>query len=243
MLRLLFSCLLCFYISKAKVRLVVICSMFSLVFEVLPMVLYLLALMQTIRILLTPGKTLKEQLLLSISALRVLWHSVMCSVTRSGFDLISLITAWGIRAENCLEATLPSFVFPGSFKILLLFLGVFLLIGHPFLPHLKGTAMFGAVFVENLMLTSSNIFKRLSLKPLCHHWTFWQADCFLQSRRVESDFMFWLICRSFRAKGITGRRQKSCVKNMGFTTCLFFFLLSVFWVFLAYLEKLVFLPL
>lgn len=83
----------CFYISKAKVRLVVICSMFSLVFEVLPMVLYLLALMQTIRILLAPGKTLKEQLLVSISALRVLCHSGMCSVTRSGFDLISLITA------------------------------------------------------------------------------------------------------------------------------------------------------
>lgn len=34
--------------------------------------------------------------------------------------------------------------------------------------------------------------------------------------------MFWLVCRSFRAKGIAGRRQKSCVKNMGFTTCLFF---------------------
>lgn len=157
----------------------------------------------------------------------------MCSVTRSGFDLISLITAWGRRAENCLEATLPYFVFPGCFKILLLFLGVFLLIGHPFLPPLKGTA----VFVENLMLTSSNIFKRLSLKPLCHHWTFWQADCILQSRRVESDFMFWLICRSFRAKGIAGRRQKSCVKNMGFTTCLFFVVVVGFFLFFSLLGE------
>lgn len=118
---------------------------------------------------------------------------------------------------------MPSFVFPGCFKILLLFLRVFLLTGHPFLPHLKRDCVLGAVFVENLMLKGSKIFKQLSLKPLCHHWTFWQADCVLQSRGVESDFMFWLICRSFRAKGIARRRLQSCVKNMGFITCLFFF--------------------
>lgn len=76
--------------------------------------------------------------------------------------------------------------------------------------------MFSALFVENLMLTGSHVFKQLSLKPFCHGWTVWQADCIVQSKGMESGFMFWLICRSFRAQGIAGRRQQSCVKNMGF---------------------------
>ena len=40
------SYLLCFYISKAKVRLVAICSTFSLLFEGVPAVVCLLALLQ-----------------------------------------------------------------------------------------------------------------------------------------------------------------------------------------------------
>lgn len=50
--------------------------------------------------------------------------------------------------------------------------------------------MFSALFVENLMLTGSNIFKQLSLKPFCHGWTVWQADCVVQSKAMESGFMF-----------------------------------------------------
>lgn len=46
MLRLLFSYLLCFYISKAKVRSVAIRCVFSLVFEVVPVVAGLLALLE-----------------------------------------------------------------------------------------------------------------------------------------------------------------------------------------------------
>lgn len=46
--------------------------------------------------------------------------------------------------------------------------------------------MLGAVFVKNLLLTGSNIFKQLSLKPLCHRWAFWQPDCILQSRGTEA---------------------------------------------------------
>lgn len=46
--------------------------MFSLVFEVLPTVLCLLALLQTMKILLAPEKTMEEQLLVSVSALIVL---------------------------------------------------------------------------------------------------------------------------------------------------------------------------
>lgn len=93
MLRLLFY-LLCFYfISKAKVRLVLICSMLSVVFYVLLKLLYLPVLLQTIRILLAPEKTIKEQLLVLICARRVLCQSVLHATTRSGFDLISLIIA------------------------------------------------------------------------------------------------------------------------------------------------------
>lgn len=48
-----------------------ISSMCLLDFEVLPMVLCLLTLFQTIRILLVPEKSIEEQLLVSVSALRV----------------------------------------------------------------------------------------------------------------------------------------------------------------------------
>lgn len=93
MLRLLFSNLLCFYIFKAKVRLVAVSIMCSLDFEILPMVVCLLGLFLSIRILLVPEKSIEEQLLTSISALRVHGQSVMHARTRSGVDLISLFIA------------------------------------------------------------------------------------------------------------------------------------------------------
>lgn len=40
-------------------------------------------------------------------------------------------------------------------------------------PHLGEIA----AFVENVTVTSRNIFKGLSLKPLCHLGACWQADC------------------------------------------------------------------
>lgn len=92
MLRLLFSNLLCFYIFKAKVRLVAVSIMCSLDFEILPMVVCL-GLFLSIRILLVPEKSIEEQLLTSISALRVHGQSVMHARTRSGVDLISLFIA------------------------------------------------------------------------------------------------------------------------------------------------------
>lgn len=136
MLRLLFSYLLCF--SKAQVRVAAICSMFSLVFEVVPALVCLLALLQTIRILLAPEKTIEEQLLVSISALRVLWQPVMHATTRSGFDLISLIIAWGRRAENCLEASLSSLFSLAASKYCCFFLEFFCLLGTLSCPVSKG---------------------------------------------------------------------------------------------------------
>lgn len=188
MLRLSFSCLLWFYTFKAKVRLVVVSSMCSLDFEVLPMVLCLLALFQTIRILLLPEKSIEQQLLVSISALRVHWQSVMDARTRSGFDLISLFIAWGRRAESWKSLCHPLFFLTVAF-----YWSFSSSLGS--LSNLKGTAVFSGVFVENLMLTGSNTFKQLSLKPFCHGWTVSQADCIVQSKGMESDFMFWLICR------------------------------------------------
>lgn len=162
MLRLLFSYLLCFYTFKAKVRLVVISSMCLLDFKVLPMVLCLLTLFQTIRILLVPEKSIEEQLRVSVSALRVHWQSVMHARTRSGFDLISLFIAWGRRAESW-----KSFCHP-LFSLTVAFSWSFSPLWVAFPTQFKGTAVFSAVFVENLMLTGSNIFKQLSLKPFCH---------------------------------------------------------------------------
>lgn len=99
-LRLFFSHLLCFYFFKAKVRLAAVSNMYSLDFKVLPMVLCLLGLFQTIRILLVPERSIEEQLLVSVSALGVQWQSVLHARTRSVFDLISLFIAWGRRAES-----------------------------------------------------------------------------------------------------------------------------------------------
>lgn len=82
-------------------------------------------------------------------------------------------------------------------------------------PRLGGTA----AFVESVMAIDHNVFKQLYLKPLCHLWTLWQADCALQSRHVRSHFLFWLICRSLRAKGSVGKRQQGCVENRGFIAC------------------------
>lgn len=70
-----------------------ISSMYSLDFEVLPMVLCLLGLFQTIRILLVPDQSVEQQLSVSVSALSVHCQSVMHARTRSGFDLISLFIA------------------------------------------------------------------------------------------------------------------------------------------------------
>lgn len=71
MLRLFFSHLLCFNVFKAKVRLAAVSNMYSLDFKVLPMVLCLLGLFQTIRILLVPERSIEQQLLVSVSALGV----------------------------------------------------------------------------------------------------------------------------------------------------------------------------